>query len=357
MKGCSRAGVLLAGMVVLAAVLPAWAQTNRAAATNGPLASVLVKAAGGDQMSAFEGVVEAVRQSVIAAQVPGAVVALEVKAGDHVRTGQVVARLDARAALQTAAAGDAQVRAARAELEVASREVGRQRALFGKQYISQAALDRAEAQFKSTEAQVAAQLAQAGAARTQSGFYVLTAPYAGVVAEVSVVQGEMAMPGRALMTLYDPAALRVTAPVPQGAAARLGADGAAKAVRIELPGLPAERATQAPTRVTVLPAADPNTHSVPVRFDLAPAAGVTPGMFARVWLPGERSGEARLYVPLASVLRRAEMNVVYVLDATGKPLLRQVRLGRAGADSVEVLAGIASGERVATDPQAAARAR
>jgi hypothetical protein len=80
-------------------------------------------------------------------------------------------------------------------------------------------------------------------------------------------------------------------------------------------------------------------------------------MFARVWLPGERSGEARLYVPLASVLRRAEMNVVYVLDATGKPVLRQVRLGRAGADSVEVLAGIANGERVATDPQAAARVR
>ncbi|MBL8384809.1 MAG: efflux RND transporter periplasmic adaptor subunit [Burkholderiales bacterium] len=321
------------------------------------LPSVVVSAAAGGEAVAYDGVVEAVRQTVIAAQVPGAVVALTVKAGDAVKAGQVLARLDARAALQTAAAGDAQVRAARAELEVATRELERQRALFAKQYISQAAVERAEAQFKATEAQVSAQLAQAGAARTQSGFYVLTAPYAGVIAEVAVVQGDMAMPGRALMTLYDPGALRVTAPVPQGVAARLGGSEAARASRLEIPGLPAERAAQVPARVTVLPAADPATHTVPVRFDLPAGVPAAPGMFARAWLPLAGAGEARLSVPAKSIVRRAELTAVYVLDPAGKPLLRQVRLGREHGANVEILAGVAAGERVVTDPQAAARAR
>jgi membrane fusion protein, multidrug efflux system len=56
-------------------------------------------------------------------------------------------------------------------------------------------------------------------------------------------------------------------------------------------------------------------------------------------------------------VRRAEMTGLYVLDAGGQPLLRQVRLGRSDGERIEVLSGLASGERVATDPQAAARTK
>ena len=162
-------------------------------------------------MSGFDGVVQAVRQTAVAAQVAGAVVALDVKAGDTVKAGQVLLRLDARAAEQTAAAGAAQVQAARAALEVATRDFERQKQLFDTAVTS--ARPRSIEPNRSTRRrrrEAAAQLAQAGAARTQSGFYVVKAPYAGVVAEVAVVLGDMAMPGRALLTLYDPAALRVS---------------------------------------------------------------------------------------------------------------------------------------------------
>ena len=54
-------------------------------------------------------------------------------------------------------------------------------------------------------------------------------------------------------------------------------------------------------------------------------------------------------------MRRAELTGLYVLDPAGRPVLRQVRLGRADGDQVEVLSGLRPGERVATDPQAAAR--
>ena len=51
------------------------------------------------------------------------------------------------------------------------------------------------------------------------------------------------------------------------------------------------------------------------------------------------------------------MTGLYVLDPNNKPVLRQVRLGRVDGDKVEVLSGLMPGERVVTDPQAAAHAR
>lgn len=325
------------------------------AATAGELATAIVQSPGAGDSVSFDGVVEAVRQTVVSAQVPGAVVAINVKVGDMVKAGQVLARIDAWAAEQNVAASDAQVQSARATLEVATKEFDRQKQLFEKSYTSQAALERAEAQFKATQAQVSAQLAQAGAARAQSGFFVVKAPYGGVVAEVPVMLGDMAMPGRPLLTIYDPAALRVTAAVPQTDIVRLTPG---KPIKIQLPGMGADRQWVAPARVTLLPTADPGTHTVQIRLDLpATAEYLTPGSFARVWLPVQGTATPRLYVPAKAVVRRAEMTGVYVLDPNGRSVLRQVRLGRAVDDTVEILSGVTAGERVAVDPQAAARER
>lgn len=326
-----------------------------AAADGVALETVTVQAAGGAQSEGFDGVVEAVRQTVIAAQVPGAVVALDVKAGDTVKAGQVLLRIDARAADQNAAASDAQVQAARASLEVATKEFERQKQLFQKQYISQAALERAEAQYRATTAQLNAQLAQASAARTQSGFHIVKAPYAGVVADVPVTLGDMAMPGRPLLTLYDPAALRVTAAVAQTSIARRAENAP---VKLEFPGLPADRQWIAANQVQVLPTIDAGTHTAQLRATIPPeTTGMTPGMFARVWLQVRGDAASRLYVPAKAIVRRAEMTGLYVVDAKGRPVLRQVRLGRVASDQVEVLSGVGAGERVALDPQAAARVR
>ncbi|MBI5718842.1 MAG: efflux RND transporter periplasmic adaptor subunit [Burkholderiales bacterium] len=324
---------------------------------------VAAAAAPGAAVVAYDGVVEALRQTTVAAQVPGAVVQLAVRPGDRVAAGQLLVQIDARAAAQTAEAGAAQVRAARAALDVAAKDLERQRSLFADRFISAAALDRAEAEYRAAQAQAGAQVAQADAARTQTGFFTVRAPYAGVVAEVPVTLGDMAMPGRTLVTLYDPGALRVAAAVPQSVAARVGAGAA---VRIELPALPAlpgARRMVSPARLQVLPAADAATHTLTVRADLAPRTeGLVPGQFARLWLPAATGAEgdagargASPWVPLSAVVRRAEMTGLYVLDAQGRPLLRQVRLGRSDGERVEVLSGLGAGERVAAEPQAAAR--
>ena len=95
-----------------------------------------------------------------------------------------------------------------------------------------------------------------------------------------------------------------------------------------------------------------------MRLDLPRGvAHARPGMFARVWLPVAGGTEGRVFVPVNTIVRHAEMTAAYVLDAAGKPMLRQLRLGRVADDWVEVLSGIRAGERVATEPQVAARVR
>jgi multidrug efflux pump subunit AcrA (membrane-fusion protein) len=112
-------------------------------------------------------------------------------------------------------------------------------------------------------------------------------------------------------------------------------------------------------QLQVLPTIDAATHSAEVRVDLpAGLKDVTPGMFARVWLQTNgtsSSSGGRLYVPASAIVRRAELTALYVVDSNGRPELRQVRLGRAQDDRVEVLSGVTAGERVAVDPQAAAK--
>jgi multidrug efflux system membrane fusion protein len=318
-------------------------------ASGAELLTAPVRETRGDGLYVAEASVEAVRQSVVAAQVAGRVTQLLVKAGDSVRQGQVLARIDAQAASQQATASQAQVEAARAQLEVAQKEFARQQQLFAQRFISQAALEQAEAQFKATGAAVRSTLAQAGAATTQTGFFTLTAPFAGKVAEVPIELGDMALPGRAIATVYDPAAMRVLASLPQS---RLALLKAGVPVRIEFAGLPPLNATS----ITVLPTVDATSHSVQLRLTLPPGLAVLPGMFARASVSLQGDAAKRLRVPVQAVIHRTELDAVYVV-VNGKPLLRQVRLGNTDGAEVEVLAGLRAGEAVALDPLAAANAR
>jgi RND family efflux transporter MFP subunit len=311
----------------------------------------------GVQEVSLDAVVEAVRQATLSAQVPGAIVSLNVKAGDRVRAGQELLRIDASAAQQNVAGSTAQLEAAQAGLRVAGKELERQKQLFQQQYISQGALERAQAQYDAAQAQVQAQQAQTRAAQTQTGFFSVRAPFHGVVSDVPVTLGDMVMPGRGLVTLHDPSALRVSAAVPQSMME--GVRAQLKSVRYDIAG----HTSMAATSVQLLPAVDPVTHTAQLRVALPSGVeGLVPGMFARVWVPAKSASDVtkneaksaaqggRVFLPLTAIVRRAEMTGVYVMDAQGKPRLRQVRLGSTAGQMVEVLTGVSAGEQVVTEP-------
>lgn len=342
MIGLHKLALISVGALCLAN--PVWAET---------LATAAAMQSNQAQVITVEGVVEAIKGSVVAPQVSGSVTALTVKAGDKVKAGQLLARIDTRLAEQQAMTNQAQVAAARAQLSAARQEYERKKRLYEKQYISQAALERAESDYKTAEAETKAQLAQTGMASVQTGLHTINAPYAGIVAEVMTEQGDMAMPGKPLLSIYDPRELRVVVNVPQSQVANIK-DGAA--IKVLIPaGIEAERSLVA-TQVMILPTADLVTNMIKVRLSLPlNLASIRSGMFARALLPAVGGNlQGQVYVPEQSVIKRSELMAVYVVDSQGSPQLRQVRLGRRQDGNVEIVAGLQAGERVALDPIAAA---
>ena len=280
-----------------------------------------------------EAVVEAIQQATVGAQVPGRVLEVKADAGQSVKKGDVLMRIDAREAAEAARAAEAQYANARVNYE-------RTKSLVAQKFMSAAALDKAKADFDAA----AANRAAAGASQSHA---TILAPITGIVARRHAELGDMAMPGTPLFTIYQPGGLRVTASIPQY---RLKDMRAVKTARVEFPE--SGQWVDA-TAVQVLPTADAATHVSQVRVTLPTVPEATPGMFARVHFV---TGQAeKLTVPASAVLRRGEVAAVYVQAADGRLSLRQLRLGDAlGWGEIEVLAGLATGDQVVTEPVKAA---
>jgi RND family efflux transporter MFP subunit len=338
------------GSAIAAAVLALVACVGPSQAAAAAPASIEVAVRELPQAFAAEGTVEAVKQATVGAQATGRVIELAVKAGDAVRAGQLIARIDAREADQAVAASLSQVAEAEANLANAKRVYERNRDLIAQKFVSQAAVDQAEASYKAAQAQVATLKAAASQAATQRSFATVVAPFAGVVGATHVEAGDLATAGLPLATVFVPGDLRVTATLPQAALARWKRD---LPVLVELPVL--GRSVSA-VQATVVPIADARTHTVRVRLDLPAVDGLLPGQYARARFP---IGLVRaLAVPASALLRRGEVTAVYVLGKDGRALLRQVRTGDALVDPkegsvVEILSGLNAGERIAANPVAA----
>jgi len=307
------------------------AQAPLAFAQSSPVATSHVVGLGSAAASyPAEAVIEAVRQSTVAAQVSGRIIHLRAEPGQRVKAGEVLARIDAREAGENVAATKAQLAQAEAHL-------ARTRELFAKKFVSASVLDKAEADFKAAQA-------AASAASASLSHATVMAPISGIIAQRHVELGELASPGRPLITIFEPGAMRAVASVPQSKKAQILGQ---QSVRIEFPESGRWIDAQ---RIEVLPTLDVQTHTLTVRVYLPVGTeGIVPGMAARVHFAADEG--ARLTVPAQAILRRGEVAAVYVLDDQGKARLRQVRLGEpVSGGEVEILAGLRAGERISLEP-------
>lgn len=332
--------------VLLAAALPS------AHADNGPAAqTVRVETRELEEVYAADAIVESVQQATLAAQINGSVTAYYVDAGDRVKKGQVLARLDTRNSDAQVAAGRAGIAQAEAALAAAKSNYERTKSLVEQKFISQAALDKAESEYKVALATVETARAGSVQANTARDFAEIRAPFDGIVTRRLMEIGEFANPGRAVIAVHDPAALRAVGSLPQFV---LPATASVDRATIDVPSL---GRTFTATRVTVLPSADPRLLSTQVRADLpsAPVPGLAPGVAAKVLIPIGRA--SKRVIPEAALVRRGELVAVNVATPQGAPQLRQVRVGPSvrtadGQKFVEILAGLADGEQVLLNPLA-----
>lgn len=338
----------LLGAVLLKTSLSA--QAAGGTATDGPAVAMVTvgeRAVGAGLV--IDGSLQAVQQSVLSAQASGRIASLNVKAGDRVKAGQVLAVIDDRATQAGMAQAQAGVAQADAALVNAKAAYERTRELRAQGFVAQAALDTAQAQYRALEAGAAAARAGQAQASVAQGHTRLTAPYDGWVLSTHAEAGSLALPGAPILTVYAPQPIRAVVHVP---ASQQGLAQAASRIEVRLPGterwvLPAAR--------TSLPAADAVSQTVEWRLDLSPAdsANQVPGRQTQVRFVG--SAAQRLVVPPSALLRRGELTAVYVATPRSEGqtgfALRAVRTGAGhGEAGVEILAGLKAGDQVALDP-------
>jgi RND family efflux transporter MFP subunit len=333
-------------LLALAAVgaLPAIAQSI-------PVPVQVVQAQSSGAVYELDGIIQPVKQSTVSAQAAGRVASLSVKPGDKVHAGQVLAVIDDREAAVGVQRSQAQIQQADAELRNARAQVERTRDLQRKGFVSQSALDTAEAQYKGATA--SRDVASAGALQSSiaQGFTRVTAPYDGWVLQTHAEAGDLAVPGKPLITVYAPLPLRAVVQVP---ASRLQVVRAATQTQVQVNAEPSASSWVVPVARSAVPSADPVSQTGEWRLELSPkdSGNLLPGQQVKVRfsLAQTSAASSKLVVPQAAIVRRGELTAVYVAT-NGSFSLRAIRLGAdLGAQGVEVLAGVQSGESVALDP-------
>lgn len=344
--------VLRASRLLLAAALisacsdapPSPGTEQNAAAAS--LATQVVEVSRVPRETAFDGAVEAINQSTVSAQTTGRVVELPFDVGDYVEKDAVIVRITTTEQRARSGGAEAALAEAKARLAEAQLAYDRTKDIYEKRLVAKAQLDKAAADLDAARARAAAAQAGLAEARESLGYTVIRAPYAGIVVARHVQLGETVAPGRQLMTGLSLEHLRVVVEIPQQ---HIGPLRKHRKARVILP----DGKSVAASELRIPPSADPSTHTFRVLVTLPPGEhGVFPGTLVKVaFVSGE---EERVLIPPESLVRRGEVTGVYVVDASGRIGLRYLRVGTAAADGrVPVLAGLAAGERVTTDPIAA----
>jgi HlyD family secretion protein len=269
----------------------------------------------------------------------GRVAAIYVEAGDHVKSGQVLARLNVSVLQPQVANLEAGLEQARAEAELAQAEYHRAEAVGASGALSAEETQRRKSSAVTAAAKVKVAAALLAEARARLARAEVRAPADGVILTRNVEVGQTASPGgEALFRLSEGGAVELRGQVPEQDLPSLKVG---QAVNVLLTG-----STRIyPGRVRLLGAViDPTTRLGMVRVALDADQNLRPGAFARAEVTV--SNAERAVLPQTAVLTDDRGSYVLVVDAQNKVARRAVRVSGMVQNGVTIAGGINSEERV-----------
>ncbi|MDE2233929.1 MAG: efflux RND transporter periplasmic adaptor subunit [Gammaproteobacteria bacterium] len=305
-------------------------------------ATLVVKSQLATAYAATPGTVISLKRAEISSRLTGYVRRVDVQAGDTVRAGQHLLSIDSSDVTGTLQQAQAGVNQAQAVYDEANINFQRYQTLFPQGAVSRMQLDEAQRQYATSKAQLHAAQAALRMATAAIGYADVTAPFAGVVVEKLVDAGDLATPGKPLLVVEDEHTLEVQCYVPDDIYARLHAGQ-------QIPFTASGEAYMGSLKSAVS-AADPQTHTHLIRLGIVSGSGLTSGMYVRVHLPvGEQT---MVRIPTEAVTERAGITGVFVVNADSYANFRMVRTGDLSGGQVEILSGLADGERIVLHPDA-----
>ena len=290
----------------------------------------------------FTGTVAARVQSDLGFRVPGKVLERLVDAGQSVRRGQVLARIDPVDLKLAAHAQQETVAAARARAQQAAEDEARYRDLRGTGAISASAYDQVKAAADAAKAQLNAAEAQADVARNASRYAELVADADGVVMETLAEAGQVVTAGQVVVRLAHAGRREAVVQFPETLRPAVGSTGVATLFGKEGAGVPA-RLRQ------ISDAADRLTRTFEARYVLDGELSNAPlGSTVTIQVAeAATTVQGGLSVPIASLFDAGKGPGVWVIQGEpAKVSWRPVTVQRLGDDSARVTGTLKQGERI-----------
>ena len=267
------------------------------------------------------GTLKAVRSAIVKARVAGELIFLEVREGDAVKMGQIVARVDSTEYLARQSQSQQQAQAALAQVEVAQRQFDNNNALVSQGFISKTALDTSIANLNGAKATYQAALAALALTSKALDDSILKAPLNGFVSQRFAQPGERVAPEARIIEIVDLSQLELEATltsaeamnVKLGQTAKLNVEGTTEEVLAKV--------------LRINPSTQTGSRSVLVYLGLQSHPLLRQGVFVQGTL-GTHQVQA-IVVPLESV--RSDKAIPYVqIIRDDKVIHTQVELGAKG---------------------------
>ncbi|MDA0788176.1 MAG: efflux RND transporter periplasmic adaptor subunit [Proteobacteria bacterium] len=276
--------------------------------------------------------------TIVASRILARVERIFVRPGDFVKRGQSLVELQGDDLVARVNQARDNIDGIAAQFEDARLRLERMTELAAEKLAAQADLDGARANYDNLAAQLARARASLREAEAIAGYSRIAAPIDGRIVERLAEPGDTVSPAAPLLTLYDPATIRVEARIRESVALSLAIG---QEFEIELDAL-GQRVTG---RIEeIVPAAHIASRSFLVKASISYVPGLMPGMFARFSIPVTTSTE--WLIPKHYLTEVGGLNLVYV-ETEGHPERRFVRLGRHYEDGrVAITAGLSPGTRI-----------
>lgn len=290
-----------------------------------------------DDILAWPGAVHSRTVANIAPKMTARIVEIKVNAGDKVKKGDLIAKLDERDIHSQSHAAQAGLAGALAQAERAKADEQRIKSLYSKEAATRQNYDAVVAAAKQAQAAANQAASAANEIRTHLDDASLRAPFDGIVIKRLQEPGDMGLPGVPVVAMQTTQGLRLEAAVPASCAGSYQT-GMSVSVRIDTVG---QKITGHIDEIT--PEIDPQTRTQLIKVALPATEGLQPGQYG--WLEQACSQHEALLIPLNTVQHIGQLDVVKVL-IEGKAVMRHIRVGKTYGEQIEVLSGLHAGETV-----------
>ncbi len=288
---------------------------------------------------AVPGTIVAKQATEISYRILARIQAINVRAGDHVKEGDLLVQLEQSDLQSRKAQATEQIKGIRARLDEARLQHDRIAELFDQGMVALSERDKTKATMEALQAELTQAEQLYKEMDTALSYSAIRAPIDGRIIDRFAEPGDTASPGDKLLSLYNPLSLRVEAYVREQLALgiRIG-----DPLSIEVPSLNRDL----PGRIEeIVPAANAGARSFRIHVLMDYSADMLPGMFARLMF--ELDQEERILIPTDIIIRVGQLDIVSVLSAGG-PQRRVITAGKTYGSLTEVLTGLNRNERLLT---------